>query len=277
MAAEMKTEYRLNIRVSPMDDLANIVCGMDDIPKDELHIKEGSDIAKIIATFPEEISFSLRAINGWDTEKNFTVGYIQEPKLVYREDLENPLAINSLTVERAEDRFTGHFPYKYYNLGIFSPRMDRVPKQDWGLIEFYNNSPNQEKSYNGRFNDLLGYSDEVPEGELHVRADSEHAKILMKAERLEYITSPCYLRLRSWLHTYREDCYTGPTDLDFATYPEMRIRYVENQKRPLLIKRSESERDPFAYFHEPRDSHEVNRYVEIDSAENLKKRLKERR
>ncbi len=255
-----------------MEDLAKIVCGDSDIPKDELHVKEGSDIARIIATFPEETSFNLKAISELGPDRNFTVGYIREPKLVYRNDLKKPLAINSLTIERADDRFTGHYPYRYYNLSIFSPRMDRLPKQDWGVIKFYIDSTN--KGYSAKFSDLLGYSDEVPESELYVRSDSEHAKTLMKAERLEYITSPCYVRLRSWLHTYREDCYTGPTDLDFGTYPEIRIRYVKDQKTPFLMRKSESDKDPFAYFHEPHNSHDVHRYIEIDSAENLEKRIK---
>ncbi len=261
---EYKTdgECSFSMKIEPKESLASIVSGRSSIPRDELHIQEGSNIGTIVSGFPEDISFTLKAVSSFGPRDDFIVGYIREPKLVYCNNLDRPLAINSLTLKRARDRFTKNNLYDSYEISVVSPPPKVAPKQDWGTTKFFTDRPRL--GFGADFEDLLSYSDDIPEGELHVYRDSEHAKILRNAQELEYITDPCSVRLQSFQPLRWEDAYySGPTELVFGDYPLMRIVYVNCQKTPLALKRDEADRNPFEFFR----CRSIVRYVEIGPAD----------
>ena len=119
----MVEKVSLNIEIGNKSDLELILGSSDLVQKNELHVQRGKEYSKEIASADSNFSIALVAMADEGTP-NYTIGYINNVKVIFNNVQASPLIINNGMVQRALEEFTENIIYPTYKLMLVSPRTD---------------------------------------------------------------------------------------------------------------------------------------------------------
>ena len=119
----MVEKVSLNIEIGNKSDLELILGSSDLVQKNELHVQRGKEYSKEIASADSNFSIALVAMADGETP-NYTIGYINNVKVILNNVQASPLIINNGMVQRALEEFTENSIYPTYKLMLVSPRTD---------------------------------------------------------------------------------------------------------------------------------------------------------
>ncbi|MBI4451668.1 hypothetical protein HY642_06860 [Candidatus Woesearchaeota archaeon] len=94
------------------------------IPKGELHVLKGSNIAGILNTLKPRVSLALVANSIGPGIDNYAVGYEEALKIVLTSRQATPLVVNAGMVAREKQEFRDNEAYRNYRICIIAPPVD---------------------------------------------------------------------------------------------------------------------------------------------------------
>ncbi len=109
----------VEIEKSTIDDVLSFSA---EIPKNELHVQEGSECAMVLGTIKSPISLGLIAnADKRFRVKDYALSFEEELNIVYRTNQKTQLVVNSCFGERAKNEFRENKVYETYSFWFINP------------------------------------------------------------------------------------------------------------------------------------------------------------
>lgn len=123
----MAEKMSLSIEIKK-NSIESIIISSDLIPDNELHVQKGAGYAAKLENFAKS-NVSIALVAKADKRygcPGYTIGYINEAKVVFNDKQAKPLMINHPMIQRAVKDFTDNAVYSSYELEIISPPIDQL-------------------------------------------------------------------------------------------------------------------------------------------------------
>lgn len=114
----------LSFGIESKPDIESIIGSSDLIPENELHVQKETEYAKKLESVDPKVSVALVAKTDERYYPDYTIGFIENVRIVLNDIQARPLIINHGMVKRSIKEFTHNDIYPTYALEIVSPPME---------------------------------------------------------------------------------------------------------------------------------------------------------